>query len=81
MKIAIVFGGISFEHEISIVSAIAMKEVIKEELVYIFLDENRDFYHIATDIITSKLFSTGQYKKSDILTLKKKWFLQKSNVW
>ena len=27
MKIAIVFGGLSFEHEISIVSSIAMKEI------------------------------------------------------
>ena len=29
MKIAIVFGGLSFEHEISIVSSIAMKDVLK----------------------------------------------------
>ncbi|HIP30058.1 MAG TPA: hypothetical protein EYG83_04505, partial [Sulfurospirillum arcachonense] len=28
MKIGIVFGGKSFEHEISIVSAIAMKKVL-----------------------------------------------------
>jgi len=78
MKIAIVFGGISFEHEISIVSAIAMKDVLKEELIYIFLDENRDFYHIPTDVITSKLFSTGTYKKNDILTLKKGTFSKKA---
>jgi len=31
MKIAIVFGGLSFEHEISIVSAIAIKDVLKNE--------------------------------------------------
>ena len=61
MKIAIVFGGHSFEHEISIVSAIAMKEVLKEELVYIFIDNNREFYHIPTNIIKSKLFSSGEY--------------------
>ncbi len=48
MKIGIVFGGKSYEHEISIVSAIAMKDVLKEELVYIFCDQNRDFYHIPT---------------------------------
>ncbi len=78
MKIAIVFGGISFEHEISIVSAIAMKDVIKEELVYIFLDKNRDFYHIPSDVITSKLFSTGNYKKYDLLTLKKDGFYKKA---
>jgi len=78
MKIAIVFGGISFEHEISIVSAIAMKDVLKDELVYIFLDENRDFYHIPTNTITSKLFSTGEYKKSDPLSLKKGTFNKKA---
>jgi len=78
MKIAVVFGGMSFEHEISIVSAIAMKDVLKEELVYIFLDENREFYHIPTKTITSKLFSTGEYKKSDILTLKKNGFYKKA---
>ena len=78
MKIAIVFGGISYEHEISIVSAIAMKDVLKDELVYIFLDENRDFYHIPTNIITSKVFSSGTYKKSDQLTLKKGCFTKKA---
>jgi len=78
MKIAIVFGGISFEHEISIVSSIAMKDVLKEELVYIFLDGNRDFYHIPTDIINSKLFSSGEYKKQDTLTLKKGGFYKKA---
>jgi len=78
MKIAIVFGGMSFEHEISIVSAIAMKDVLKEELVYIFLNEDREFYHIPTDTINSKLFSTGNYKKSDSLTLKKDGFFKKA---
>ena len=31
MKIAIIFGGVSFEHEISIVSSIAMKDVLSDE--------------------------------------------------
>ncbi|WP_320033369.1 D-alanine--D-alanine ligase [Halarcobacter sp.] len=77
MKIGIVFGGISYEHEISIVSAIAMKDVLKEELVYIFCDENRDFYHIPTNTIKSKLFSSGEYKKCDLLNLKKGSFVKK----
>jgi len=77
VKIGIVFGGISYEHEISIVSAIAMKDVLKEELVYIFCDENRDFYHIPTNIIKSKLFSSGEYKKCDLLNLKKGSFVKK----
>ena len=62
-KIGIVFGAKSFEHEISIVSSIAMKDVLKNELVYIFIDRDREFYHIPTDSIKSKLFSTGEYKK------------------
>ena len=76
MKIAVVFGGQSFEHEISIVSAIAMKEVIKEELVYIFLDQNREFYQIPTDTIRSKLFSSGEYKSENRLVLKNGGFFK-----
>lgn len=74
MKIGIVFGGVSFEHEISIVSAIAMKDVINAELVYIFLDQDREFYHIPTATIKSKLFSSGEYKKCDKLELRKGGF-------
>ena len=38
MLIGIVFGGESFEHEISIISAIAVKNVINENLNFIFCD-------------------------------------------
>ncbi len=78
MKIAIIFGGKSYEHEISIVSAIAMKDVLKHELTYIFLDTNREFYHIPTDTIKSKLFSSGEYKKCDKLLLKNGAFTKKA---
>ncbi len=78
MKIGIVFGGKSYEHEISIVSAISMKDVLKDELVYIFLDQDREFYHIPTNTIKSKLFSSGEYKKCDTLTLKKDGFVKKA---
>lgn len=78
MKIGIVFGGKSFEHEISIVSSIAMKDVLKDELVYIFLDQDRTLYHIPTNTITSKLFSSGEFKKCDVLTLKKGGFSKKA---
>jgi D-alanine-D-alanine ligase len=77
LKIGIVFGGKSYEHEISIVSAIAMKDVLKDELIFIFCDQDRDLYHIPTDTIKSKLFSTGDYKKCDSLTLKKGSFVKK----
>lgn len=80
MKIAIVFGGISFEHEISIVSSIAMKDVLKNELVYLFLDSSRELYHIPTDVIKSKLFSSGEYKKFDKVYFKKGGFFKKGGL-
>ncbi|SFZ99105.1 D-alanine--D-alanine ligase [hydrothermal vent metagenome] len=79
MNIAILFGGSSFEHEISIVSAITMKKVLKRStLTYIFVSPNREFYLIDTDKINSKLFSSGEYKKSKPLTLKKGGFFADS---
>ena len=78
MKIAIIFGAKSFEHEISIVSAIALKKVLKSELIYIFCDYNRDFYLIPTDKMTSKRFSSGDYKKDKKLAISHGGFLQKS---
>lgn len=78
MKIAIVFGCSSYEHEISIVSSIAMKDVLSDELIYIFCDQNREFYEIPTSTIKSKLFSSGEYKKCDKLTIQKGGFAKKS---
>ena len=80
MKIAIVFGGVSFEHEISIVSSIAMKDVLNNELVYLFLDASRDLYHIPTDTINSKLFSTGNYKKFEKVYFQKNGFYKKGGL-
>ncbi len=75
MNIAIIFGGSSFEHEISIVSAITMKKVLtNSKLTYIFVSDDRRFYLIDTDKINSKLFSSGEYKKSKELTLKQGGF-------
>jgi D-alanine-D-alanine ligase len=72
MKLAILFGGSSFEHEISIVSAITMKKVFKKaELSFIFIDANREFYLIDSEKMKSKLFSSGEYKKFKKLTLKR----------
>ena len=75
MNLAILFGGSSYEHEISIVSAITMKKVLKKtDITYIFVDSAREFYLIDSDKINSKLFSSGEYKKSKKLTLKKGGF-------
>jgi D-alanine-D-alanine ligase len=79
MNIAILFGGSSFEHEISIVSAITMKKVLKKStLTYIFVDANREFYLVDTEKINSKLFSSGEYKKGKQLTLKQGGFYAES---
>jgi len=76
-KLAILFGSQSYEHEISIVSAIAMKKVLNNELVFIFIDKNREYYHIPTSTITSKIFSSGEYKKCDKLFLTQDGFASK----
>ncbi len=72
MNIAILFGGSSFEHEISIVSAITMKKVFKKNsLTFIFVDKDRDFYLIDNEKMKSKYFSSSDYKKAKKLILKK----------
>jgi len=75
MHITILFGGSSYEHEVSIVSAITMKKVLKKStLQFVFVDPMRDFYLIESDKMKSNLFSSGEYKKSKKLTLKKTGF-------
>ena len=71
MKIAIVFGGSSYEHEISIVSAITVKNVLKSHTpLFIFVDANRDFYLIDSENMKSNFFSSKEYlKKSKKLNL------------
>ena len=64
MKQALVFGGNSYEHEISIVSAIALKKVIKKELAFIFLDEHGEFWEIEPSNMKSTYFSKREYKKA-----------------
>ena len=76
MRIAIVFGGSSFEHEISIVSAITLKNVFKKLTpLFIFVDAKRDFYLIEAQNMKSKFFSSKEYlKKSKKVTLQKGGF-------
>ncbi len=70
MDIVILFGGSSYEHEISIVSAITVKKVLKSfNLSFIFCDVNRDFYLIDSKDMKSNYFANGDYKKAKKLTL------------
>ncbi len=75
MKIAIIFGASSFEHEISIVSAITMKKILKKhETVFIFVDSSRDIYMIENKNMKSSYFSSGEYKKSRKVSIAKGGF-------
>ncbi|EFT9671788.1 D-alanine--D-alanine ligase [Campylobacter jejuni] len=77
MKFAILFGGNSYEHEISIVSAVVLKKVINQNLEFIFCDEERRFYHIPSEKMNSKTFSTKAYKKEKELFIKQGGFFSK----
>jgi len=77
MNIAILFGGSSYEHEISIVSAITLKKVLKNmNISFIFVDSNREFYLIDSDNMKSNYFASGGYKnkKAKKLILKQGGF-------
>jgi D-alanine-D-alanine ligase len=75
MTFLLLFGANSFEHEISIVSAITLKQKIKNHnLKFIFIDQNRDFYLIESENMKSQYFSSGDYIDSKKVYLKKGGF-------
>jgi D-alanine-D-alanine ligase len=64
MKLAILFGGASFEHEISIVSAITVKAKLSRfELSFIFCDQDHKFYLIDAAKMKAVTFSRGEHRK------------------
>ncbi|WP_457597473.1 D-alanine--D-alanine ligase [Hydrogenimonas sp.] len=65
----ILFGGASYEHEISIVSAIALKKVLKSPLGFVFLDAEGRFWQIEAEHMRSDYFADGGYKKATRLRL------------
>jgi len=76
MNLAIIFGGSSYEHEISIVSTITVSKVLKNiNSTFIFVDSNRDFYLIEQSDMKSKFFSSKEYlKKAKKITITKGGF-------
>lgn len=69
MELAILFGGASFEHEISIVSAITLKEKLERfDLTFLFCDQEHRFYRIEAEAMTAKTFASGAYRKMPQLT-------------
>ncbi len=70
MKLAILFGGASYEHEISIVSAITVKEKLHNfKFEFIFCDQDHRFYRIDEKDMVAKTFASGAHKKMPQLTL------------
>ncbi|PAF41761.1 D-alanine--D-alanine ligase [Helicobacter sp. 11S02596-1] len=64
MQLSILFGGISWEHEISIVSAISLKKVLGNKIEhFIFADSSHHFYLIPAQNMKSSFFSSQDYKK------------------
>jgi len=81
MKFLILFGGSSFEHEISIVSAITLKDKIKKHsLEFVFVDSSREIYLIDKENMKSKYFASGEYKKATKLEITKNGFKYKKGL-
>ena len=79
MKLTILFGGASFEHEISIVSAITLKEKLSGfDLSFIFCDGDHSFYLVDAQKMKATTFSKQEHKKMPLLTLVNGAFVQKS---
>ena len=79
MKLTILFGGASFEHEISIVSAITVKEKLTSfDLSFIFCDTDHSFYLIPAAKMKANTFSSGEYKKMSLLNISNGAFFQKN---
>ena len=78
MKLTILFGGASFEHEISIVSAITLKDKLRSfELSFVFCDQDHTFYLVEASKMKAVTFSKGEHKKMPQLSLANGAFIQK----
>lgn len=75
MKATIFFGARSFEHEVSIVSAIVLRDLL--ELDFVFIDKMGEMYAIAPENMQAKTFATGAYKNAPKLSFTQKGLLQK----
>ena len=77
MKLTILFGGASFEHEISIVSAITLKEKLAGfDLSFVFCDQDHSFYLVEPSKMKAITFSKGEHKKMPKLSVTNGAFIQ-----
>lgn len=77
MRYGVIFGGNSYEHEISIVSAIVLKKVFRGDMSFIFCDEKRCFWLIEPEKMNAKTFSSGDFVKGKQLFLGQNGFYAK----
>jgi len=78
MKLALLFGGASYEHEISIVSAITVKGKLKGfDLSFIFCDQDHRFYLIDGSKMKATTFSRGEHLKMPQIFMTKGGFEQR----
>lgn len=77
MKYAVIFGGNSYEHEISIISAIVLKKVFHAQMRFIFCDSTRGFYLVPEEKMNAESFSSAAYKKFTPLNIAKEGFYLK----
>ncbi len=75
-KTAVIFGGNSYEHEISIISAISLSGILKQELIFIFIDNKREMFLIESKNLKASYFSSLDYKKSSKVVFENKGFLK-----
>ncbi|MFA6136622.1 MAG: D-alanine--D-alanine ligase [Sulfurimonas sp.] len=79
MKLTILFGGASYEHEISIVSAITLKAKLSGfDLSFVFCDQDHTFYLINPSKMKATTFSKGEHKRMPKLSLINGSFFQKN---
>ncbi|BCX79472.1 D-alanine--D-alanine ligase [Campylobacter sp. 19-13652] len=76
MKYGVIFGAKSFEHEISIVSAVVLKGLLPSA-VFVFCDANREFYLIPNEKLRANFFTKWEYKKCVKLSLENGGFYAK----
>ncbi len=61
-KFSLLFGGVSYEHEISIISAITLKNILPIEH-FIFLDASHRLYLIPQECMRADFFAKQEFKK------------------
>ena len=73
MKYAMIFGGNSYEHEISIVSAVTVAKLL-DDVVFIYISFDNEFYLIDKNNMNANYFAKGGFKSLKPLILRQGGF-------